>query len=441
MGMRLQSALPDARSAAGQDAACDGHHCRLLEFLSRINTAVAAAMPGPLWVHAEIFNMSVHPSSGHTYFELVETDADNRVVAKLTAMISSRDRKRLLNKFEQGVGSRLSTGMKVLVMIRPQVKPSYGLAAVITDIDPSYTIGHNEQKVREIVQALVDEGIVSRNLDRTRPFDFWRVAVIRPAQAGGLDDFQEDADRLSAAGLCEFRYFPAVFHGNHAASSIVSALRSVWETHRQSHFDAAIILRGGAAAPDLMHLNDMALARAVCMMPMPVFVSLGPQRGRTALDLVAQSFDTPSKVSMHLVGTMVANANAAVQGLLEVQGNAGKLIASAEDKLQRNDAMIAARSAELVSRKLSEVESALACTRAYAEGMLERSENKLRQMLAEIIGLGPRATIDRGYVMVRDGQGNSVTSAFVAAQRDDLELEFHDGRIGVAVLRGQYGRD
>lgn len=440
MAMRLQSAIPDGRSAADQDAALNGHQCCLLDFLSRINAAVAAAMPGPLWVHAEIVNMGVHPSSGHTYLELGQTDANNRVVARLTAMISSRDGKRLLNKFEQGVGTSLSASMKVLVLVRPQVQPSYGLAAVIIDIDPAYTIGQNEHEVCEIVQALADEGIVSRNLDRPRPCDFWRVAVISPEEAPGLDDFQEDADRLTAAGLCEFRYFSAVFQRRQAVSSIVSALRSVWETHRQSRFDAAVIMRGVGAVPDLMHLNDITLARAVCLMPMPVFISLGPHCGKTALELVAQTFDSPSMVSMHIVGTMMANANSAVQRMREIQDDAGKRIEVAEEKLLRNEAMIVAGAAEMVAEKLSEVENALNYARASAAGLLERSENKLKQMLAEIIGLGPRATLDRGYVRVRDGQGNSVSSAFVAAERDDLELEFHDGRIGVAVLRGQYGR-
>lgn len=63
--------------------------------------------------------------------------------------------------------------------------------------------------------------------------------------------------------------------------------------------DAVVIIRGGGAiANDLAWLNDYALARALCELPVPVLTGIGHERDSTILDEVANmKFDTPSKVA------------------------------------------------------------------------------------------------------------------------------------------------
>lgn len=55
---------------------------------------------------------------------------------------------------------------------------------------------------------------------------------------------------------------------------------------------------GGGAVNDLAWLNDYALARTICELPVPVLTGIGHERDSTIIDEVANmKFDTPSKVA------------------------------------------------------------------------------------------------------------------------------------------------
>jgi exonuclease VII large subunit len=48
-----------------------------------------------------------------------------------------------------------------------------------------------------------------------------------------------------------------------------------------------------------------------------------------------------------------------------------------------------------------------------------------------VAGLGPSRTLNRGFAIVRDRSGSTITSSKDARQRNDLEVEFRDGRVTV----------
>jgi exodeoxyribonuclease VII large subunit len=133
------------------------------------------------------------------------------------------------------------------------------------------------------------------------PLDFVRVAVISPETSAGLGDFQRESDRLQTATLCEFTFFRATFQGLDAPSSIRTAVQNALAAHRQSPFDALVVIRGGGSVTDLAWLNDLQLATVLCLCPLPVFTGIGHERDQTILDDIAHiRFDTPSKVALHI---------------------------------------------------------------------------------------------------------------------------------------------
>jgi exodeoxyribonuclease VII large subunit len=262
------------------------------------------------WVIAEISEITDR-NNGHIYLELIEQDAGGQIVAKCKAAIWKGMRGKVLDTFAQGTGGgKLAKGMKVMVQVRAGMHVQYGFSLVIEGINPQFTLGEAEKKLREIRTRLTAEGLINRNRALPAPTDFTRVVVISPPAAAGLGDFRAHADLLQNAGLCQFIYLSAMFQGDGSAAGITESIHTALT--RAADADCLVVIRGGGAQADLMWLNDYALAKAICTSPLPVLVGIGHERDKTILDEVAcVSFHTPSKLIGHIFDAIVSNAMAA----------------------------------------------------------------------------------------------------------------------------------
>jgi exodeoxyribonuclease VII large subunit len=119
----------------------------------------------------------------------------------------------------------------------------------------------------------------------------------------------------------------ATFQGLDAPSSIRTAVQNALAAHRQSPFDALVVIRGGGSVTDLAWLNDLQLATVLCLSPIPVFTGIGHERDQTILDDIAHTrFDTPSKVALHIVTTIKDNAVAAIQAWERINALVGRIV-------------------------------------------------------------------------------------------------------------------
>lgn len=421
-----------AGSAAAKPATeADG--CSLAELLRQVSDALTSALPQQVWVRAEISEYRVNVRSGHAYLSLVEHDGAGREIAKANANLWRGNLSRLEGKFKQGTGGGLQAGIKVLLHVRVVFHPQYGFSLVIEDIDPSHTLGDMAAKVAAIRAQLKQAGLYDNNRRRPSPVEFTRVAVISPANAAGLGDFRAEADRMAQHGLCEFSYYPALFQGADAPADIVRALRAMWSDHKQRAFDLVCIIRGGGSAADLAWLNDGKLAAAVCHCPVPVAVGIGHERDTTILDEVAfKRFDTPSKVIGAIFQLIRNNAERAIQDMVQ-------LLAQVRSHLRAAEAEAGSHLREVRTQALAKLEqqaqanaSVLRLLRERAVNLVERSNQEVENRMKEVVGLGPQATLRRGFALVRDPAGRPVSSAAQAGECQSLTLQFHDGELRVS---------
>ena len=269
----------------------------LSRLLNGVALAVSEAFRDGVWTTVELVDVRIRQ---HVYLELAERDAHGSTLAKAHAMVWSNQAQRILPQFQQATGIELAAGLKLLVRARPVFKAQYGFSLEIDAIDPHYTLGDLEASKREIRERLTREGLFERNRQLPPPWDFNHILVVAPEGGAGLGDFQAEASRLERHGLCHFRYVYSRFQGEGAASDIRQQLLAALEQIDANHPwqpDAVVLIRGGGAVNDLAWLNDYALARCLCELPVPVFTGIGHERDNTVLDEVAQQrFDTPSKV-------------------------------------------------------------------------------------------------------------------------------------------------
>ena len=270
----------------------------LSHLLAGVNRIVAQAYTTGVWTIVEV--MSLNVANRHVYFDLSERDGNGKVLAKVRAVIWGTVASTILPAFKSATGIELAPGLKLLVRARPVFKEQYGFSLEIDAIDDQFTLGDFELRKKEIRQKLTDEGIFEANQKLPPPWDYNTVLVVAPAKGAGLGDFQVEAERLAAHGVCQFSYCYSRFQGEGAGAEIRAALLEAlhaWKAQHGTPPDAIAIIRGGGAANDLAWLNDYPLERLVCRLPIPVLTGIGHERDSTLLDEVAHaSFDTPSKV-------------------------------------------------------------------------------------------------------------------------------------------------
>ena len=56
----------------------------------------------------------------------------------------------------------------------------------------------------ELRERLKREGLIDGNKNLPAPWDYYYVVVIAPEGAAGLGDFEAEANRLEAHGVCKF---------------------------------------------------------------------------------------------------------------------------------------------------------------------------------------------------------------------------------------------
>ncbi|MGV8136441.1 MAG: exodeoxyribonuclease VII large subunit [Mangrovibacterium sp.] len=286
-----------------------------------IRETIDNTFAGPVWVKAEIGEFTVN-RNGHCYLELVDTDpASNQIVARAKATIWSYTFRMMKPYFETTTGQAFGSGLKILVSVKIEFHPLYGLSLNVRDIDPTYTMGDMALKRREIILRLQQDGVFEMNKELELPVVPQRVAIISSPTAAGLQDFLNQLAH-NASGICFYtRLFSATMQGTQTAASIIQALEQIYPYEEM--FDVVVIIRGGGAQLDLASFDHYELAYHVAQFPLPVITGIGHDKDETIVDLVAHTkMKTPTAVAEFLI----SGAEAFEGRLLEIEAYCSKLL-------------------------------------------------------------------------------------------------------------------
>lgn len=375
----------DATAGAALPAPA-GKGVPLSQLLAGVAAAVAQAFAVGVWTLVEV--VEARTRNGHVYLEVSERDAEGGVVAKANATIWARTANVILPAFEKATGASLAPGIKLLVRARPVYKPQYGFSLDIDAIDPEYTLGDLEARKREIRTRLTQEGLFDANRQLPAPWDYTSVLVVAPQGAAGLGDFQAEAKRLERCGVCRFVYAFSRFQGEGAAAQIRETLLAAFDAWRRSGAqgpDAVAIIRGGGAVNDLAWLNDYALARALCELPVPVLTGIGHERDSTILDEVANlRFDTPSKVAAGIEQVIERRAQEARDAFEFIALSARRTLEATRAQAERRLLAVQADAARHVAQARQATHESMAGIRLESTRTLHAATEETRALLAEV---------------------------------------------------------
>ena len=387
----------------------DIQHITLSQLQGRISTALAEALPLPVWVCAEVADMKIN-ASGHCYIELIEkNEKTGATEAQARATIWRSQVMSTVGRFEQESGQRLTKGMKILFKATVQHHAVYGMSLQIQQIDPLHTIGDMERRKQLCIEQLQKEGVWDNNRDLKLPTVVERVAVISSATAAGYQDFMKELGRSIYRIHTEL--FEATMQGERCDESIVAALYTIAE--RADEFDAVAIIRGGGSTIDLECYNSYNLALAVTQMSLPVLTGIGHDKDTSVTDMVAHTMlKTPTAVAQ-----WIDQRAADFDGALEY-------CAIALRDICRQTTHAAALRLEQMATDV----------RHLAERTLQGEAQRLDGLANLVANFAPERIFRLGYAIVRK-EGVALASVDGIKVGDTIDVSLPDGDINAVIAQ------
>lgn len=271
----------------------------LYELNSLVKETIELTFTQQFWVEAELADAT--DRRGHLYLDLVQKDEHSATpIARASARCWASVWASVRPRFERTTRQRLTAGMKVLLRVYPQFHQAYGFSWIVTDIDPTYTLGDMQRQRQEIIDRLKRDGVFDMQRELTLPMFCQRIAVISSATAAGFGDFCNHLQHNDYGFHFAVELFPAIMQGEQVEPTVISALDSI--NSRIDDFDCVVIIRGGGATVDMSGFNTLLLAENVANFPLPIITGIGHDRDESIIDMISfMQVKTPTAAAAFLI--------------------------------------------------------------------------------------------------------------------------------------------
>ena len=436
-------------------------HITLYELNSLLREVIECEMSNEYWVEAEL--SECRESRGHCYMELIQKDEQNATpIAKASAKCWASKWMIIRPYFERTTGQQLHAGMKVLLKVYAQFHEAYGFSWIVTDIDPTYTLGDMARKRQEIIRQLKEEGIFDLQKELQLPLFCQHIAVISSETAAGYGDFCNQLADNPYGFQFQTQLFPAIMQGDGVEQSIINALEQIFTRSEEcgvkseNSFDAVVIIRGGGATSDMSGFDTLALAENVANFPIPIITGIGHDRDESILDMVSH---TRVKTPTAAAALLIDHLKAVVDALDDAQD---RLIHYCNSRLYTLNAQLTtlsealprlfsivktrheARIETLHSRLVAAVRQGIITNQSKINTIEERlpiltdrrlmtEKHRLQLIEEKAKSLDPTLLLKRGYSMTMK-DGKIIRDAATLHPGDEIETRLANGTVRSTVI-------
>ncbi len=412
-------------------------------------------------VEGELSNVS-RPSSGHVYFTLKDAQAQVRC-----ALFRNRA---MYLRFKP------ADGMQVLLRGKVSFYEPRGEFQLIVDhLEPAGE-GALRREFERLKAKLASEGLFDTERKKPLPKLPRRIAVITSATGAAIHDVLSVWRRRYT--LAEIDILPVPVQGAGAARQIETMLTRADAAGR---YDVILVTRGGGSLEDLWEFNDEQLARAASRLRTPLVSAIGHEVDFTLLDFVADLRAPTPSAAAELIAPALAELNtqllrhfdrlrqaidrrwrtasqrvdrlgARLQGQRPSQrlalsrsrlGNLHPRLIAAMRALPARErqrlltlrARLAALDPAQRLRRLRDRLQSLQARQARAIAQrLQQARARGTELARTLHAVGPLATLDRGYALIRDEHGRVVRAAGDVAVDQIVEATLAEGQLRLRVL-------
>ena len=423
---------------------------------------------GSVWLTGELSNFS-RPSSGHWYFSIKDAGAQLRC-----AMFRQRN---LLARCQP------QDGMQILARGRISLYEPRGDYQLIVDHLEEAGEGALRRQFELLKAKLSAAGLFAEERKRSLPSLPRRIGVITSPTGAAIRDILHVLKRRFP--LAPVRIYPVPVQGVAAAEQIAATIALA---SSRSDCDVLILARGGGSLEDLWSFNEEIVARAVYECMTPVVTGIGHEVDFTIADFVADVRAATPSVAAELVAPDAADllrrfelAERRIVGEIRrtfnerrehlawtqrrlQQLHPGVLLRQQAQRVDELDQRLrratALRIAHLRHRlntqlaqlghhspalRLSLIRGRFGTARvqlaAAARQRLDYFQQRIALAARTLHAVSPLATLERGYAIVTDAQGQALTDASRVNPGELIEARLAKGHIGARIEWQREGID
>ena len=396
----------------------------LFELNRLVRETIECEMPNEYWVEAEL--SECRELRGHCYMELIEKNEQTATpIAKARANCWAQKWVMIRPYFERTTGQRLVAGMKVLIKVYPHFHEAFGFSWIVTDIDPTYTLGDMARKRQEIIRQLKEEGVFDLQKELTLPLFCQRIAVISSETAAGYGDFCNQLADNPYGFQFQTQLFPAIMQGEGVEQSIINALERIYD----QPFDCVVIIRGGGATSDMSGFDTLALAEHVANFPLPIITGIGHDRDESILDMVSH---TRVKTPTAAAALLIDHLKEVLDTVNNAQNSITRLVQQKLSTLSTQLSSVSEAIPRLFSIVKTRQEAKIDALQQRLPMLIERrflAENHRLQLMEEKLkALDPQLLLKRGYSITLH-KGRAVKDATTLKAGDEIETRLAQGLI------------
>ena len=355
----------------------------------------------------------------------------------------------------------LRDGAEVVIAGGPDYYPGGGQAS------PSFSFrathvrlageGDLLARLEALRKQLKAEGLFELQQQLRRPVLPKTIGVVTAESGAARRDLLAGLERRGWAGTVVWAFAPV--QDRHAAPAITAAIQDL---AAQPQVEAIVVTRGGGSLADLWAFCDETLCRTVAMLRVPVVSAVGHERDSTLIDDVAAvACSTPTHAAEAAVPLDCGMARLGLERSVAVLSRAAEGAVRARTPhlvaLARGPARALRRERLALNQKTREIRAAsergiserLGFQRRLASVVLERARRRaagaemerrraaLHRAEVALRAHEPERTLERGYALVEDPQGEPVTAAAAAIAAKNVRLRFADGGVEARIEEGE----
>lgn len=271
--------------------------------------------------------------------------------------------------------------------------------------------------------------------------------------------------------------WPVLVQGNGAAEQVAAAVRGFGALEKGGAIprpDLLMVARGGGSIEDLWAFNEEAVVRAVAESPIPVISAVGHETDTTLCDFAADKRAPTPTAAAEMAVPVLRELAATVDDLAlrqrkvvmrPVELGRERLVARAQrlpgaeqllqphaqklddlgERLRRGLVDRAAKGRERLAetrlspailrgtlREAGQRLQSIRLTPALVQRPMAERKQRLDALARLAEQLHPEKPLSRGYAMVLDSAGSTVTSAAKAKAESLLAIKFADGTVNAA---------
>jgi exodeoxyribonuclease VII large subunit len=291
----------------------------------------------------------------------------------------------------------LEDGARVHVYGRPELFAARGdfrLRALTIEL---FGLGRHLATLERLKAKLAAEGLFAEARKRPLPRVPRRIGLVTGSDAAAKRDVVATITaRFPAARIVVAE---TLVQGPRAAAAVVDALARV---AAEPEIDVVVVTRGGGSFEDLLPFSDERLVRAIATCPVPVVSAVGHEQDTPLCDLAADMRASTPTMAAKLV---VPDARELAQSLSRSRAALERCTRRALDRERQRTALVRDRLGRAPALGLQRERQRLAILRdrlrAAPRAQLERRRTRLDNGWARLRALSPRATLQRGYAIVR----------------------------------------